>query len=154
MVMEGGRRVIKPMRYQCRPAGKPSSYDAKYPGTYNARRDNLEGFWKGQFGYTHGIMVVNAFYENVNRHRSEGRELSDGEVVQNVVLEFQPKPTQNMLVACLWSHWTGPISPTCCRLPPSPMNRRLKFHLQAMTVASFLFDLTTSMPGSIPIRQT
>ncbi len=111
MVMEGGRRVIKPMRYQCRPAGKPSSYDAKYPGTYNARRDNLEGFWKGQFGYTHGIMVVNAFYENVNRHRSEGRELSDGEVVQNVVLEFQPKPTQNMLVACLWSHWTGPDQP-------------------------------------------
>ena len=36
MVMENGRRVIKPMRYQCRPAGKPASYDAKFPGTYNA----------------------------------------------------------------------------------------------------------------------
>ena len=47
MVMENGRRVIKPMRYQCRPASKPAFYDAKYPGTYNARRDNLEGFWKG-----------------------------------------------------------------------------------------------------------
>ena len=42
MVMESGRRVIKPMRYQCRPAGKPAFYDSKYPGTYNARRDNLE----------------------------------------------------------------------------------------------------------------
>ena len=42
MVMENGRRVIKPMRYQSRPAGKPAFYDTKYPGTYNARRDNLE----------------------------------------------------------------------------------------------------------------
>lgn len=45
MVWEQGRRVVKPMRYQCRPAGKPAAYDAKYPGTYNARRDNLRGFW-------------------------------------------------------------------------------------------------------------
>ena len=36
MIMEGGRRVIKPMRYQCRPAGKPTYYDTKFPGTYNA----------------------------------------------------------------------------------------------------------------------
>jgi len=39
MVIENGRRVIKPMRYQCRLAGKPASYDAKFPGTYNASRD-------------------------------------------------------------------------------------------------------------------
>ena len=44
MIWEDGRRVIKPMRYQCRPAGKPAFYDVKFPGTYNARRDNLEGF--------------------------------------------------------------------------------------------------------------
>lgn len=42
MVMENGKRVIKPMRYQCRPAGKPAFYDTKYPGTYNARCDNLK----------------------------------------------------------------------------------------------------------------
>lgn len=106
MVWEDGRRVIKPMRYQCRPAGKPASYDVQYPGTYNARRDNLERFWKGQFGYTHGILVVNAFYENVNLHKAEGRELAEGETVQNLVLEFRPRPTQDMLVACLWSKWT------------------------------------------------
>ena len=111
MVMENGRRVIKPMRYQCRPAGKPAFYDTKYPGTYNARRDNLEGFWKGLFGYTHGIAVVNAFYENVNRHRVEGRELGVDELVENVVLEFKPRPTQDMLVACLWSRWTAPGEP-------------------------------------------
>ena len=106
VVWEDGRRVIKPMRYQCRPAGKPASYDVQYPGTYNARRDNLERFWKGQFGYTHGILVVNAFYENVNLHKAEGRELAEGETVQNLVLEFRPRPTQDMLVACLWSKWT------------------------------------------------
>jgi hypothetical protein len=36
MVMENGRRVIKPMRYQCWPAGKPATYDARFPGSYNA----------------------------------------------------------------------------------------------------------------------
>ena len=36
MVMEEGRLVVKPMRYQCRPAGKPADYDVRYPGTYNA----------------------------------------------------------------------------------------------------------------------
>jgi putative SOS response-associated peptidase YedK len=111
MVMEGGKRVVKPMRYQCRPAGKPAFYDIKYPGTYNARRDNLEGFWKGLFGYSHGIMVVNAFYENVSRHAMEGRELAPGEKDENVILEFKPTPIQNMLVACLWSHWTDPNEP-------------------------------------------
>ena len=49
MVWEDGGRVIKPMRYQCRPAGKPEFYDRKFPGTYNARRDSLEGFWKPLF---------------------------------------------------------------------------------------------------------
>ncbi|MBC7938648.1 MAG: hypothetical protein H7Z19_02605 [Chitinophagaceae bacterium] len=36
LVWEDGKRVIKPMRYECRPAGKPAFYDVKYPGTYNA----------------------------------------------------------------------------------------------------------------------
>jgi putative SOS response-associated peptidase YedK len=111
MVMENGQRIIKPMRYQCRPAGKPAFHDVKFPGTYNARRDNLEGFWKGLFGYSHGLVVVNAFYENVNRHRSEGRELREGEAVENLVLEFKPRPAQDMLVACLWSLWTGAGEP-------------------------------------------
>jgi putative SOS response-associated peptidase YedK len=108
MVWEDGRRVVKPMRYQCRPAGAPAFYDTKFPGTYNARRDNLEGsFWKNLFGRTHGIMVANAFFENVSRHAMEHRELAPGEKDENVVLEFRPRPTQDMLVACLWSKWEG-----------------------------------------------
>lgn len=111
MIVENGQRVIKPMRYQCRPAGKPVSYDTKYPGTYNARRDNLEGFWKSQFGHTHGLMVVKAFYEHVARPRvsSDGTPL-EGEL-DKVILEFKPRPQQDMLVACLWSHWTGKGEP-------------------------------------------
>jgi putative SOS response-associated peptidase YedK len=111
MLVENGRRVVKPMRYQCRPAGKAAFYDIKFPGTYNARRDSLGGFWKEQFGVSHGIMVANAFFENVARHRMEGRELAAGEKEENVILEFRPRPTQDMLIACLWSRWRAPGEP-------------------------------------------
>jgi putative SOS response-associated peptidase YedK len=111
MVMEDGQRVVKPMRYQCRIAGKPASYDAKYPGTYNARRDNLQGFWQPLFGYSHGILVVSEFYENVKRANMEGRVLAEGEQDENVVLEFRPNPAHEMLVACLWSRWSAPGEP-------------------------------------------
>lgn len=97
LVMEGGRRVLRPMRYQCRPAGKPAFYDRRFPGTYNARRDNLGGYWKAQFGHTHGIMFADRFYENV--------EGPDG---GNRVLEFVPRTHEPMLIACLWSQWTDP----------------------------------------------
>jgi putative SOS response-associated peptidase YedK len=96
IVSEGGKRVLKPMRYGCRPAGKPAFYDTKFPGTYNARSDNLQKFWRGQFGHTHAIMVATAFYENVDRGG------------KNVVLEFMPSTVEPMLVACVYSHWTAP----------------------------------------------
>lgn len=96
MVLEDGKRVLRPMRYQCRPAGKPAAYDRKYPGTYNARRDNLEGFWKGLFGVRHALMVADVFYENVTG--------PDG---KNQVLAFTPKTGEPMLIACLWSPWSG-----------------------------------------------
>jgi putative SOS response-associated peptidase YedK len=70
-----------------------------YPGTYNARRDNLEGFWRYQFGMTHGVLVINSFYEHVDL---------DG---NDTILEFMPKPTQDMGLACLWSRWTAPGQP-------------------------------------------
>lgn len=108
MIREGGRRVVRPMRYQCRPAGKPALYDRKYPGTYNARRDSLGGFWKGQFAHSHGVLVIGAFYENVRRHDPDA---GPGDPGRNVVLEFRPDPPQDMLVACLWSHWQAPGEP-------------------------------------------
>lgn len=96
VVSDGGGPVVRLMRYQCRPAGKPAFYDRKFPGTYNARRDNLEGFWGSLFGHRHGVMVADRFYENVE---------IDGE---NRVLEFVPRTEEPMYVACLWSEWKDP----------------------------------------------
>lgn len=105
MMVEDGKRIVRPMRYLCRLPGKLASSDfvidratkqRRMSGVYNARRDNLERYWKPLFAQQHGIMVVNKFYENVER---------DG---KNVVLEFTPQDGREMLVACLWSHWTDP----------------------------------------------
>ena len=95
VIVVNGKRVVEPMRYLLRRAGKPASDDEKYPGCYNARRDNLERFWKGQFGYTHGITIARRFYENVDR---------GGE---NAILEFTPTGLDDMIVACLYSRWIG-----------------------------------------------
>lgn len=111
MVMENGQRVVKPMRYQCRIDGKPASYDVKYPGTYNARRDNLQGFWKPCFGYTHGVMLVDVFYENVSKAKFEGTLSEAHSQDENIVLEFRPSNGELMHVACLWSRWSAPGQP-------------------------------------------
>ena len=111
IIRQNGENVLTPMRYTCRPAGKPAFYDKQFPGLYNARRDNLTKFWREQFGHHHALMVVESFYENVPLHRKERRELGDGEKEQNVVLEFTPEPAQSMLIACLWSTWTNPAEP-------------------------------------------
>ncbi|MEJ2791009.1 MULTISPECIES: SOS response-associated peptidase family protein [unclassified Pseudoxanthomonas] len=103
VVQEGQQRLLKPMRYQCRLPGWQEFIERKYPGTYNARRDSIPKTWKELFGQRHGIIVVSAFYENVERHNMEHRELAPGEASENVVLEFQPKPQQDMIIACLWN---------------------------------------------------
>lgn len=96
MVSEHGRRVVRLMRYQCRPPGKPAHYDEPFPGTYNARRDNLEGsFWRDLFGRNHGVILISSFYENVER------------AGERAVVEFKPRPEHDLLVACLWSRWEG-----------------------------------------------
>jgi putative SOS response-associated peptidase YedK len=111
IVKKDGQNLLTPMRYHCRPAGKPAFIDRQFPGLYNARRDNLEKFWAQQFGIHHAILVVESFYENVKRHTMEHRELLAGEAEQSVVLQFKPEPAQTMYIACLWSHWTDPKEP-------------------------------------------
>lgn len=96
VVQDGARRVVRLARYHCRQAGKPAGIDRKYPGLYNARRDNLEKFWCHEFGHNHAVMLASSFYENVER---DGR---------NAVLHFVPRPAGTMLVACLYAHWTDP----------------------------------------------
>ena len=111
IVRKDGQNLLTAMRYHCRPEGKPAFYDRKFPGLYNARRDNLEKFWGEQFGSHHAILVVESFYENVKRHTMEHRALLTGEEAENIVLQFKPEPAQTMYVACLWSHWTDPKEP-------------------------------------------
>jgi putative SOS response-associated peptidase YedK len=108
IVSERGQRVIKPMRYQCRLPDKPARNDTLYPGTYNARRDSLETYWKPAFGHRHGVVVVQSFYEHVPRHALEHRALRPGEKPGNAVLEFRAQPPRDLLIACLWSEWEGP----------------------------------------------
>jgi putative SOS response-associated peptidase YedK len=91
-----GRNVITLARYHLRQKGKPAFTDQKFPGLYNARRDNLERFWRSEFGRTHALMVVDSFYENVERDH------------KNVVLHFTPRPAYQMLVACLYADWSDP----------------------------------------------
>jgi putative SOS response-associated peptidase YedK len=104
-VEEGGQRLIRPMRYHLRAHGKPAGTDSRYPGLYNARRDNLEGYWKQLFGRHHALCLVLSFYENVSLNDFEKRERRPGEKPQNLVLHFNPRPPETMFVACLWDRW-------------------------------------------------
>jgi putative SOS response-associated peptidase YedK len=91
-----GRRVVRLGRYHLRQAGKPASVDRQFPGLNNARRDNLEKFWRQQFTQKHALMLTTSFFENVDR---------DG---KNVVLHFKPRPAQLMWIACLYDEWQDP----------------------------------------------
>jgi putative SOS response-associated peptidase YedK len=84
MIVQDGRRTVLPMRYRCRLPGWTEQMEREKPGTYNARRNNLKRVWGKLFGYNHGIMIANRFYENVDR---EGK---------NVVLQFDPTPPQQI----------------------------------------------------------
>ena len=101
LIVENGKKIVRPMRYHCRPAGMDPSIDrtkdGRVSGTYNARRDNLTRFWRKQFGYTHGLMLAETFYEQVDDGNGGSKEI-----------HFQPRTGETMFIACLWSHWIDP----------------------------------------------
>jgi putative SOS response-associated peptidase YedK len=101
LIVEDGKQIIRPMRYHCRPAGMDPTIDrtktGQVSGTYNARRDNLTRFWRGQFGHTHGLILAEKFYENVDDGKGG-----------NLELQFVPRTGETMYIACLWSKWTDP----------------------------------------------
>jgi putative SOS response-associated peptidase YedK len=88
--------VLRLARYHCRKPFEPALIDRKLPGLYNARRDSLGKYWRDQFGATHAVLLVETFFENVDR---------DG---KNQVLHFTPKPAGTMNIACLYSEWKDP----------------------------------------------
>lgn len=87
VINEGGEKRLILARYHCRQFGQAAFIDKKYPGLYNARRDSLEDYWKKLFGARHAIAIFGAFFENVDRRG------------KNMVLQFEPKPSREMLVA-------------------------------------------------------
>jgi len=98
---DDGNLIVQAMRFQCRPAGKPAFYDSRFPGTYNARRDSLSGFWKGQYGHTHAVVMATAFFEHVRR------PALDGQGEQDTILRFFDTEGGILPFAALWSAWTG-----------------------------------------------
>jgi len=136
IVKQDGQNLLTPMRYHCRPAGKPAFYDRKFPGLYNARRDNLEKFWGDQFGSHHAILVIESFYENVKRHTMEHRELMPGEAEENVILQFNRSRRRPCTSPA--SGRSGPIpkSPIYAALPPSPTSLLRMLQPPAMIAAS------------------
>lgn len=94
IMKRGSENVVRLARYHLRQKDKPASIDREAPGLYNARRDNLERYWRREFGHAHALMVIDSFHENVRR---EGK---------NVVLHFTPRPAHRMLVACLYGEWS------------------------------------------------
>lgn len=107
LVMIDGKLKILPMRYLLRPDGVDESWDKERSGCYNARRDSLTTVWRNQLGATHGVVMMQRFYENVWFHSFERRELRPDEQPANAIVEFCPDDDQTMFVACLWSHWRG-----------------------------------------------
>jgi putative SOS response-associated peptidase YedK len=96
VMQDGARRVMRLARYHCRKPGEPASIDRQLPGLYNARRDSMGKYWKELFGFKHAVLLVESFFENVDR---DGR---------NQVLHFIPKPAGTMMIACLYSQWMDP----------------------------------------------
>jgi hypothetical protein len=60
-----GHEELPAVRNHLHPAGAPASFDEDYDGCYNARRNNLPRFWRGQFGHSHGLALWERFYEHV-----------------------------------------------------------------------------------------
>ena len=96
VMQDGARRVLRLARYHCRKPGESASVDRQLPGLYSARRDSLDKYWREQFGATHGVMLAESFFENVDRNG------------KNEVLHFVPKPAGTMLIACLVAKWLDP----------------------------------------------
>ena len=59
---------------------------------YTTAGDNLEGFWKGLFGYTYRLILLTAFFENVSQFRLENRAPLEGEKDKNVVNPGRHRP--------------------------------------------------------------
>ncbi len=96
IIEENGERQIVLARYHCRGVGKPASIDKERDGLYNARRDNIEAYWRNEFGKTHAICLFDSFFEHVEQNG------------KNAIIQFKPQSDAGMIVACVYAKWTDP----------------------------------------------
>lgn len=97
VMMVDGKPKVRLARYHCRQNGMPASIDKEKDGLYNARRNNLDRWWRNEFGSTHALLLVRSFYENVRDAENK-----------NKLLHFTPNPAGLMLIACVYSVWQDP----------------------------------------------
>lgn len=93
MVLEDGKRLLKPMRYRLRPNGSeeiPTKFNV-----FNARLDSLENrqTWKPIFMKQHGLLPFVRFFEWVE---DEGKKR---------LISFRPDRHHVMWAPCLWDYW-------------------------------------------------
>ena len=109
---ENGKKVVSPVRYHMRPHDEDESFDVEKEGCYNARCNNLKrvNFWKDSLGSRRGFILVKKFYENVPvekyiKHNKLGADQRDK---KNIVLCFDPKLPDFMILPTLWDSWSHP----------------------------------------------
>jgi hypothetical protein len=138
MTATGGRRVVTPMCYQCPIAGKSASYDIITQALKKPVATTFKNSGSRVFGYSHGVMLADGFYEIVSKSKFEGTFLETHERDEYVVLEF--RPDNGELMHALVSGLTGAhrVSRSCSRLPPLQTSRHRKSRQGTTTGASCL----------------
>lgn len=99
-----GERIVVPARFRCRIPGWTVQDERAKPGSYCARKDTLRTVWRNLFGRNHALIVASRFYEAVDLHQLQRRELAPGERALSQEISFTPEPEQEMLLACLWRY--------------------------------------------------
>jgi len=97
IIMENGKRVIRPMRYRVRPAGSKEEIPSKY-NVFNARIDALDTrkTWKSCFMKNHGVFPFNSFFEWVQDQNGNKR-----------LINFKPNNSPTMWAPCLFDTWSS-----------------------------------------------
>ena len=95
------------MRYQCRLPDKPARNDVLYPGTYNARRDGLEGYWRVRSD----CAMAWWWY----RRSTSTCPATPSPAAPSVPTKgtgrgarIPSRSARDLLLACLWAEWEGP----------------------------------------------
>lgn len=127
--IDGGLQIV-PIGYGCRLAGKPAHYDVRYPGTYNARRDN----WTGS-----GVRSLAAITRPWSSAASLRMSPRTGMSVANSNPASRKRTrswnsSRNRLETCGWraSGIIGRrrVNRICCHLRQSPTSRLRKLRRQ------------------------